>query len=424
LGSKEEIMFESWITRPHDRRRLETSTLCRELVLFAESLESHGYPPRTLRRYLFAAAALGRWIQRHGWSIDRVDESRLQQFVVGRRRYRCRGRNRGRLPDLVHGIRRFVEVLRAGGIMPRTPVRPEGPIDEIVAAFDSHLDRVGGLVVATRKTYGRYARALLETRFGTTVPDLQTLDAECVSEFVRAQTGRLNVSARRLPATATRTFLRFLITRGLVADGLAGAVPSVRQWKHASLPSYLSAQELAAVYAACPGATPTGRRDHAVVMMLSQLGLRACELAHLRLDDIRWHDAVVSVRGAKSGRERVLPLPQDVGVAIAGYLREGRPPSNLREVFLAVRAPFGALTASAVGSIVAGALQRAGVQTVHRGAHVFRHTAATRMVRAGATFKEVADVLGHARIETTTIYAKLDVDTLARVALPWPESAS
>jgi len=230
--------------------------------------------------------------------------------------------------------------------------------------------------------------------------------------------------ARRLPATATRTFLRFLITRGLVADGLAGAVPSVRQWKHSSLPSYLSAQELAAVFAACPGATPTGRRDHAVVMMLSQLGLRACELGHLRLDDIHWHDAVVSVRGAKSGRERLLPLPQDVGVAIAGYLRDGRPPSNLREVFLAVRAPFGALTASAVGSIVARALQRAGVQTARRGAHVLRHTAATLMVRAGATFKQVADVLGHARIETTTIYAKLDVDALARVALPWPESAS
>jgi len=415
-------MFESWITRPHDRRRLEASTLCCELLLFAESLESNGYPPRTLRRYLFAAAAFGRWMQRRGWSIDHVDESRLQQFVVERR---CRGRNRGRLPDVMYGIRRFVEAQRAGGMMPqRAPVRPEGPIDEIVAAFDSHLDRVGGLVVATRKTYGRYARTLLETRFGTTVPDVRALDAECVSEFVRAQAERLNVSARRLPATATRTFLRFLVTRGLVADGLLGAVPSVRQWKHASLPSYLSAQELAAVFAACPVATPTGRRDHAVVMMLSQLGLRACELASLRLDDIRWHDAVVSVRGAKSGRERVLPLPQDVGVAIAGYLRDGRPPSNLREVFLAVHAPFRALSASAVGSIVAGALRRAGVQTAHRGAHVLRHTAATLMVRAGATFKEVADVLGHARIETTTIYAKLDVDTLARVALPWPEAAS
>ncbi len=418
-------MFESWITRPQDRRRLEASTLCRALVLFAESLESHGYPSRTLRRYLFAAAAFGRWVQRHGWSIDHVDESRLQQFVAGRRRHRCRGRHRGRLPDAVSGIRRFVEMLRAGGMMPqRATARPEGPIDEIVAAFDSHLDRVSGLVVATRQTYGRYARALLETRFGTTVPDLQALDAECVSEFVRAQAERLNVSSRRLPATATRTFLRFLITQGLVADGLAGAVPSVRQWKHASLPSYLSAQELAAVFAACPVATPTGRRDHAVVMMLSQLGLRACELASLRLDDIRWHDAVVSVRGAKSGRERVLPLPQDVGVAIAGYLRDGRPSSNRREVFLAVHAPYGALGAGAVSCIVARALQRAGVQTAHRGAHVLRHTAATRMVRAGATFKQVADVLGHARIETTTIYAKLDVDTLARVALPWPEAAS
>ncbi len=417
-------MFEKWVTRAHDRARLESSALCRELVAFAELLEGQGYRPLTLRRYLFAAVTFVGWIRRRGWAIGEVDESRVQQFIVGHRRQKCRGRHLGRLPTAMSGVRRFVQGLRARGVMPATVLLQSGPIDEIVAALDSHLERVSGLGVATRRTYGRYARALLETRFGMAVPDLQALDAECVSEFVRAQAERLNMSSRRLPATATRTFLRFLISQGLVADGLVGAVPSVRQWKHASLPSYLSAHDLAAVFAACPVDTPIGRRAHAVVMTLSQLGLRACELASLRLDDIRWHEAVVSVRGAKSGRERVLPLPQDVGVAITAYLRAGRPISNRREVFLAVHAPYAVLSAGAVSCIVAAAIQRAGVQTAHRGAHVLRHTAATRMVRAGATFKQVADVLGHARIETTTIYAKLDVDTLARVALPWPEVAS
>ena len=417
-------MFEKWVMRAHDRARLESSALCRELVAFAELLESQGYRPLTLRRYLFAAATFVGWIRRRGCAIDEVDESRVQRFIAGHRRQRRRGRHLGRLPTATSGVHRFVQMLRARGVMPAAASVRAGPIDEVVAAFDSHLEHVAGLAIGTRRIYGRYARALLDTRFGTTVPDLRAIKAEHVSEFVGSHVGRLKASARRLPATATRTFLRFLISQGLVADGLVGAVPSVRQWKHASLPSFLSAQELAAVFAACPLATPTGRRDHAVVMTLSRLGLRACELASLRLDDVRWHEAVVSVRGAKSGRERVLPLPEDVGVAITGYLRNGRPPSKRREMFLAVHAPYDALSPAAVSALVARSLKRAGVRTAHRGAHVLRHTAATRMVRAGATFKQVADVLGHARIETTTIYAKLDVDTLARVTLPWPKAAS
>jgi site-specific recombinase XerD len=224
--------------------------------------------------------------------------------------------------------------------------------------------------------------------------------------------------------TATRAFLRFLIGRGLIADGLVGAVPSVRQWKHASLPRYLSVEDLAAVFTGREAATHVGRRDRAILMILARLGLRSCALASLRLDDIRWHEGLVLVRGAKSRRERALPLPADVGAAVVSYLRDGRPPSKLREVFLAVRAPHNILTPTAVSSIVTSALRHAGVSSAHGGAHVLRHTAATRMVRAGATFKDVADVLGHARIETTAIYAKLDLDTLARVALPWPEATS
>jgi len=418
-------MFERWVTRPHDRARLKESAICRELMVFAAWLESEGYPSRTLRRYLFAAAAFGRWIARQGLGLADVDESRLQRFFGGRQRHRCRGRRGGRLPDAVFGVGRFVQAMRVRGLMPAEACsQPPGPIDSILAAFDAHLEHVSGLVLGTRHIYGRYARALLETRFGTEVPDFRVLDAERISDFVRAEAERLDTSARRAPATATRAFLRFLTGRGLVADGLVGAVPSVRQWRHASLPSYLSAEDLAAVFACNAAATHVGRRDRAILMLLARLGLRSCEVSSLRLDDIRWHDGLVLVRLAKSRRERALPLPADVGAAVASYLRDGRPPSRFREVFLAVCAPHKALTPSAVSAVVTSALRRAGVSCAHRGAHVLRHTAATHMVRAGATFKEVADVLGHARIETTAIYAKLDVDTLAAVALPWPEATS
>ncbi len=414
-------MFENWVTRGYDRVRLESSGLCGELSLFAEVLQSQGYLPRTLRRYLFAGEAFGRWLSRRRWLIQDIDERRLRRYFEGFQRHQCSGRRCGRFGIAVFGVRKFVEIMRLRGVMPTPSVRPLDPIDEIVRDFDKHLIRTGNLVRGTRQIYTRYAYALLKTRLGGTAPDLSLLDATCVSEFVRSQIVRLGKSSRRMPATSTRAFLRYLIGRGLVAEGLMGAIPSVHQYKQASLPRYLSSTQLASVVTACRIATPTGRRDLAIVLTLARLALRACEVASLRLNNIRWRQGVLVIHAAKSRRERALPLPSDVGAAIVSYLRHGRPRCECREVFLSAHAPYRPLAPSAVGSVVFHALHRAGVTIARPGAHVLRHTAATQMVRAGASFKQIADVLGHARIETTTIYAKLDLETLARIALPWPE---
>ena len=414
-------MFEKWITRGYDRVRLESSALCAELLLFAEVLQSQGYPSRTLRRYLFAAEAFGRWIKCRRWSIQDIDERRLQKFCAGFRRQRCRGRPCGRFGTAVFGVRKFVEIMRGRGVMTIPGARSLTPSEEIVRDFDAYLVRTGNLVPGTRRIYTRYAHDLLKTRFGTEALDLGLLDASCISEFIRSKVAQLSHSSRRAPATATRTFLRFLVGRGLVAEGLLGAIPSIRQYKQASLPRYLSSKQLAAVLAACRIATPIGRRNLAMVLMLARLAVRACEVASLRLNDIRWRQGIVVIHAAKSHRERALPLPSDVGAAIVAYLRHGRPLCECPEVFLSERAPHRALTPAAVGTVVSQALHPAGVTVARPGAHVLRHTAATQMVRAGASLKQVADVLGHARIDTTTIYAKLDLETLARIALPWPE---
>ena len=177
------------------------------------------------------------------------------------------------------------------------------------------------------------------------------------------------------------------------------------------------------VLVACPVDTPVGRRDLAILTVLVQLALRAGEVASLQLEDIQWRAGTVSVRGAKSHRQRLLPLSDEVGTALVKYLRDGRPHSDHRAVFLTARAPHRPLSPSAISTCAARAMERAGVSAARHGSHVFRHTAATRMLRAGATFKDIADVLGHARLETTGIYAKLDLEALARVALPWPEVA-
>lgn len=197
----------------------------------------------------------------------------------------------------------------------------------------------------------------------------------------------------------------------------------MRQWKHAALPAFLSIDEVDRVLTQCRDDTPIHRRDRAILLLLARLGVRASEVAHLCLDDIDWRQGQVTIRAGKSGRERGLPLSADVGAALVAYLQDGRPKRRHRALFLQARPPYGALSAGAVTCLAQRALHHADVAARRPGAHVFRHSAATRMVRGGATFKQIADVLGHARIETTAIYAKLDLAALTRVALPWPGDA-
>jgi integrase len=270
----------------------------------------------------------------------------------------------------------------------------------------------------TRHIYRRYARAFLAAEFGTGAPTWAAVTADAIADFVRVHAATLAPSECRAPVTATRAFLRFLTTTGVVRPGLDGAVPTVRQWKLTTLPRALTADELARVFAACDDARATGPRDRAVLLLLGRLGLRASEVAALQPADIDWREGQVRIRAGKSGCERSLPLSQDVGAALEASWRRPRP--ECRTVFMRARPPYGPLTAAAIGDVAHRALRRAGVVTHRAGAHTFRHTAATQMVQRGVSFKAVADVLGHARLQTTAIYAKLDMDTLAAVALPWP----
>ena len=232
----------------------------------------------------------------------------------------------------------------------------------------------------------------------------------------------LGPSSCRHPATATRAFLRFLVAHGVAPAGIVGAVPTMHEWKHATLPRALTDDDVQRVLAAVDETCPNGRRDRAILLLLSRLGLRAAEAAALTVKDVDWHNGVVRVAG-KGGKERRLPLPADVGAALVATLRSRPPASPPAVIFVTARPPYRRLGGSTVSDIAKRALRRAGVTVPRPGAHVFRHTAASRMVRRDVPMKAVADLLGHARLETTTIYAKLDREALATIALPWPGGA-
>jgi integrase/recombinase XerD len=217
-----------------------------------------------------------------------------------------------------------------------------------------------------------------------------------------------------------RSFLHYARYLGEVTLDLAAAVPIVANWSMTSIPRAISAEHVRQLLASIDRRTAVGRRDYAILLLLARLGLRSGEVASLELDDIDWNLGQVSVRG-KSGQRNRLPLPTEVGKAIAAYLRRGRPESTSRGVFLRARAPICAFRgASGVGSIVRHSLERAGIQATTTGTHQFRHGLATEMLRRGASLSEIGDLLGHRHPQTTKIYTKVDIKALRTLALPWP----
>jgi len=289
-----------------------------------------------------------------------------------------------------------------------------------VAGYADYLRDLVGAADATRARHLPTVRRFITACSGPGGPDWTGLSVQRVTEFIRQEAAQRTGHGRKAPACATRSFLRFLAWRGVAPSGLDRAIPSVRHARHAGLPPHLSSEQLAQLLERAAAPRPAEYRDRAILLLLARLGLRASEVATLEFDDLDWRAGQIRLRAGKCRRERVLPLPQDVGAALVEYLRHTRPPCQERRVFLALTDPVRAFHPAAVTRIVQRSLKRAGIPLGRlTGAHMLRHTAASRMVNRGASFKDVADVLGHRSLQTTGIYAKLDLDTLAGVALPW-----
>lgn len=296
-------------------------------------------------------------------------------------------------------------------------------LDGLVGAYKAHQRRTRGLREPTLRNYEWNVRQFVRATLGEDPIDPGRLDCVDVIEFVAAVSDRLTPATMGTVRTALRSFFRFLRAEALCDRPLEAAVPTIAHWRLSSVPRSLTDEQLEQVLASLDGAGPHGLRDCGIVLCLSTLGLRPREVADLRLDDIDWRAGTVGLRARKNRRGDVLPLPRDAGNAIVAYIRGERPETDERRVFVQHRNPRRGqpLSANAVSEVVARALRRAQVDAPLAGAYVFRHTVASRMVRRGASLKEVADLLGHASLDSTTIYAKVDLPALREVALPWPE---
>jgi integrase/recombinase XerD len=389
-------------------------------------LQQRGYTPNICTQYRRAAQHFLRWRGMDCTEALPFGEDDVSSFVT-RHLTRCDcPRPRGDSPAHIRAALRHLSLVaqRDGAFVSPVP-RTVTPIEEWLAWFDEHLRSVRGLATVTRAHQVRYIREFLTATFGTATLDLHALSVPILVGFVSAKAGTGKRRAARYAATAIRGFLHFLVLRGICEPGLVAAVPTVPDWRARFLPKGLQEFEVSRLLEALGTDTPVGRRDLALLLCLTRLGLRVGEVAELTLDDLDWHNGTLRLATPKEKRTCLLPIPVDVGDAIVAYLSDGRPDSSDRRVFLVHKTPVGrAMSASAVCRVVCRAFHRAGFDGAGHGAHVLRHTLAGKMVNAGATLKEVADVLRHRHIDTTAVYTKVDLTTLRAVVLPWSEVAS
>ena len=382
---------------------------------YAAELSRRGYTPLTSVNQLRGVVRLSRWLEANGLSVAGLSGDRVEAFLAWQR---VAGGCRSQVSR--PGLLCLLEVLRELEVLGPEPVAlAASPRDLLLESFERYLLGERALAQGTVVGYVMHARWFLD---GLAHGDdlVRLSGGDVTGAVVRKADSGVSVAAAQYFVSGLRAFLRFCFLEGLVAADLSLAVLLVRGRRRSSLPKAISRADAKALLAACDRRSLIGRRDYAVIITLLRLGLRRGELARLTLDDIDWRVGELVVRG--KGREDRLPLPADVGAAIAGYLRRGRPRSDRRELFLRARAPFAPIASGTIASTVRRACRRAGIPEV--GSHRLRHTAACEMVSAGVPIVRIGQVLRHQSLQTTAIYARVDVEQLRELAAPWPTAGT
>lgn len=397
--------------------------LSSHLAAFVTSLIDQRYAAAVIYIKARHGLAFDRWLAKRRVELSALGEAHIERYQNRTRRRHGRIRLGTRQQER-REVRHLLCFLRTQGVC--TPALVETTAAEQLATrFEQHLQHQQGLATGTIERYGIVVRQFLEDRFGRGAVDLGVLRAADTIAFVKLQSQRLHPPALKCVVNALRSFLRYAQYRGDVPAALLAAVPTVATWSTTpALPKAISPEHAQRALDSCDLSTRVGLRDRAVLLLLARLGLRANEIIGLRLEDCDWDSGHLRVR-SKGGREQLLPMPADVGAAIAAYLRRGRPSSTDRHVFLRSQAPIRGLLpcSDAIGTIVRRALRRARVDSPHHGSHQFRHALAVHLLQQGASLREIGEVLRHQSPQTTSIYARVDISALRTLALPWPGGA-
>ena len=403
-----------FVKDPHIIERLRRGEVGDHIDSYAALIGQQNYAASSGYKQLLVISRFSQWLQRRGIEVRRVDENTLQKFLRPIPR-----KLRFQSGDAA-ALNRLLRLLRQQNLVPPKPQARLSPRQHVVAGFTDYLLHERRLSRATSVNYQPFVDRFLSEQFKNGKVRLSSLHATDVTGFVQRHARRLSPNRAKLLVGALRSFFRHLQQRGEISANLAACVPSVANWSFSTLPKFLPAGAVQRVLQHCDRHTPLGKRNYAILLLLARLGLRACEVVALNLEDLDWDAGQITVK-AKGGGSAPLPLPTDVGEALATYLRSGRPRCSSRRVFVRNRAPsIGFANSIAISTLVMRALKKAGVNSPRKGAHVFRHTLATDLLRQGCSLDEIGELLRHQSPNTTAIYAKVDLAALHTLALPWP----
>lgn len=383
-------------------------------------LLKNGYSKAKLRPRFAVIGELNRWLIQKRIKLCDLDQLEIERFI----QHRSKQTSMVFQGEMVT-LNLLLDVLRSHGSIP-TP-EPEKivqtEIEQTLEPYNQYMVQDRGLSSSTSYMYTKYSRLFLSDVFNLKPISLNAICAKDVTEFVRKYANEHSSSENSLTVSSLRSFFRFLLVRGKITVDLASCVPTVANWGENRLPQYLTPQELEHLLEHNKGKTALKRLNYAILLLLARLGLRACEVVRLTLDDIDWENGEIVIRG-KGGRQTRFPLPVDVGEALVAYLKNGRPSCSTRRFFICSRPPLKPLgNSSTVSSIVHRCLKKAGLNPPKKGAHLLRHTLGTECLRNGATLPEVGEILRHRQVDTTAIYAKVDFARLETIAQPWPDKS-
>lgn len=409
-------MLEDHLKSPAACHRLRVGPAAPHVDAFTDWMHGEGYRPGYIALLCQLLATWTDWMRRSylddGDLLGGLDAYRSALTREGRLRYAS-----GELRLSVIAATRFILFLRESGVIAAAPAVPT-PCDTWSLLREFHAWAVGqcGLTPSSVRLY----EIVLADLLASLGDDPGTYTAENLRAFVLERARQHGSSRRRTVVVSVRSFLRFLVMTGRCRVGMDQAIPGFASWRLSSIPRYIEAEEVERVIGACRADEAVGRRDRAVLLLLARLGLRAGDVERLSFADIDWKNGRIAVCG-KSRRQEWLPLPQEVGDALVAYIRDGRAPIAVPQVFITAVAPFRPLAQGSVRNITGSALRRAGIKAPSHGAHVFRHSAATAMLRQGVSLAGVGAVLRHRSPDTTMHYAKVDFGLLSEIAQPWPE---
>lgn len=388
---------------------------------YVEQLIGHGYMRRTMQSYAACIAHFSHWLAVERIELADIDETVISCFVDKHLPHcRCAQYSRCFTTSNSAALGHLLEYLRVTGKVAAPRRKPPTLIDRELAEFEHYLRKIRG--VGTTTCYYRLncIRAFLSAQFGIRPVLVSRIAPDDIEGFLTRYTNGWTAASRSTVCVSLRSYLRFKAIRGEPAERLAAAIPRIATGRLVGLPHTVSAEQIEQLFAAFDRNSAVGRRDFAIAHLLVDLGLRAGEVPRLTLEDINWRQGTIQVHG-KGRRVDLLPLPTALGRAITQYLRHGRPSTTSRVLFMRHRAPLDApITAAIVRKIICSAARRCGIAALTHGPHRLRHTAAQRLLQNGATLKTVADFLRHRSLDTTKIYSKIDLHSLAEVALPWP----